>query len=115
MSDAEFGPTLLLSVIEKSVADPDVRGHVRSNRPIQYDSKVTARRVKMKSSCCINKNLLPSNGNLLTEPLPRNGRCLQIHRLTTALYATILTTVRGLALLNSSRLRSDTLLILIGN
>jgi hypothetical protein len=27
-------------------------------------------------------------GNMFTEPLPRNGRCLQGHRLATGLYAT---------------------------
>jgi hypothetical protein len=90
MSDAEFGPTLLLSVPEKGMAYPEVRDHVQSNRPIQYGSRVTAHAVKLKSSCCINTNLLPSNGNVFTEPFPRNGRCLQSHRLATGLFATIL-------------------------
>jgi hypothetical protein len=35
------------------------------------------------------KNLLLSNGNVFTEPFPRNGRCLHSHRLVTGLYATI--------------------------
>jgi hypothetical protein len=39
------------------------------------------------SSCCIIKNLLPSKGNLFTEPLPRNGR--RSHCLTTGQYAAI--------------------------
>jgi hypothetical protein len=33
---------------------------------------------------------MPSNGNVFTEPLPRNGRCLQSHCLATDLYATVL-------------------------
>jgi hypothetical protein len=37
------------------------------------------------SNCCIIKNLVPSNGNVFTEPLPRNGRCLQSHRLVKGL------------------------------
>jgi hypothetical protein len=41
------------------------------------------------SNCCIIKNLLPSNGNVFTEPLPRNGRCLQSHCIATGLYVTI--------------------------
>jgi hypothetical protein len=41
------------------------------------------------SSCCIINNLLPSNGNVFTEPSPRNGRCLQSHRLAIGLYATL--------------------------
>jgi hypothetical protein len=57
MSDAEFGPTLLLSVPEKSVAQSEVRGHVRSNRPIQYGSKITTHQVKMKSSFYIIMNI----------------------------------------------------------
>jgi hypothetical protein len=31
------------------------------------------------SNCCSIKNLLPSNGNVFSEPLHRNGRCLQSH------------------------------------
>jgi hypothetical protein len=42
------------------------------------------------SYCCVIKNLVPSNGNVFTEPLPRNVRCLQSHRVATGLYATIL-------------------------
>jgi hypothetical protein len=41
------------------------------------------------SNCCIIMNLLPSNGSVFTEPLPRTGRCLQSHHLTTDLYTTI--------------------------
>jgi hypothetical protein len=41
------------------------------------------------STYCIIKTLLPSNGNVFTEPLPRNGRRSQSHRLATGLYATI--------------------------
>jgi hypothetical protein len=41
------------------------------------------------SKCCIINNLLPSNGNVFTEPLPRNGRCLQSHCLAMGLYAPI--------------------------
>jgi hypothetical protein len=40
------------------------------------------------SNCCIINNLLPSNGNVFTKPLPRNGRCLLSYRLATGLYAT---------------------------
>jgi hypothetical protein len=39
-------------------------------------------------NCSIIKNLMPSNGNVFTEPLLRNGRCLQSHLLATGLYAT---------------------------
>jgi hypothetical protein len=41
------------------------------------------------SNCCIIKNLLPNNLNVVTEPLPRNGHCLQSHHLAADLYATI--------------------------
>jgi hypothetical protein len=43
--------------------------------------------ISVASNCCIIKNLLRSNGNVFTEPLPRNSRCLQSHRLATVLYA----------------------------
>jgi hypothetical protein len=42
------------------------------------------------SNCCIIKSMLPSNGNVSTEPLTRNCRCLQSRCLATGLYATIL-------------------------
>jgi hypothetical protein len=47
------------------------------------------------SNCCVINNLLPSNGNVFTEPLPRNGRCLQSHGLAVGLCATIWSNVLG--------------------
>jgi hypothetical protein len=43
----------------------------------------------LQSNCYIIKNLLLSNENVFTEPLPGNGRCLHSHRLATGIYATL--------------------------
>jgi hypothetical protein len=48
------------------------------------------------SNCCSIKNPVPNNGNLFTEPLPRNGRCLQSRRLAAGLYAIIFTEIQAL-------------------
>jgi hypothetical protein len=42
------------------------------------------------SNYSIIKNLPPRNENVISEPLPINGRCLQSHCLVTGLYVTIL-------------------------
>jgi hypothetical protein len=43
------------------------------------------------ANCCIIKNLLPTNENVFTELLSRNGRCLHSHCLATGLHTTIFT------------------------
>jgi hypothetical protein len=43
----------------------------------------------LQCNFCVIKNLLPSKENFFTEPLPRNGQCLDIHHLATGLYVTI--------------------------
>jgi hypothetical protein len=48
------------------------------------------------SNCCIMKYLLPSNGNVFTEPLHRNGRCMHSHCLATGPYAAIWTWLMGI-------------------
>jgi hypothetical protein len=78
-------------------SQPPVQNSLSNNSQLTLFMLITSRQGPRRnhsssivaSNCCIINNLLPSNGNVFAEPLPRNGRCLQNHRLATGLYATI--------------------------
>jgi hypothetical protein len=81
---------LQLHALRSSLHRPSYRTHLNSQ--LTYHTEITPFPL-LESHCCIIKKPISSNRNVFTEPLPRNGRCLQSHCLATGICSTLLSCV----------------------